>query len=149
MADSLTEVIDKLVQERTFGLEGLEGVKRIKDQAVTLERKLKESQDTVVSRDSSIRSYIGEIAELRGVIEKLRAKDTDVTARETKVRELEMKEAVASAEARTLHGVFGTLFKNVTVREQNLRQLPFSYSNNGGPNTGYSAQPETVERTAE
>jgi hypothetical protein len=149
MADSLTEVIDKLVQERTFGLEGLEGVKRIKDQAVTLERKLKESQDTITGRDISIRSYIAEIAELRTVVDALRAKDADVTKREAKVRELEMKEAVATAEARTMHSVFGTIFRNVIVREQAVKQLPFSNTQNGYSNTGYVAQPESVERTSE
>jgi DNA anti-recombination protein RmuC len=149
MADSLTEVIDKLVQERTFGLEGLEGVKRIKDHAATLEQKLKDSQEAVTGRDMSIRSYISEIAELRAIIEKHHARDADLTKREAKVRELEMREAVSTARAQTMESVFGTIFKNVTVREQNLRQLPFTYSNNGGPSTSYSAQPETVERTSE
>jgi chromosome segregation ATPase len=149
MADSLTDVIDKLVQERTFGLEGLEGVKRIKDQAVTLERKLKESQDLVAQRDREIRSYHDQISELRTIVEKHHALVADLEKRETKVRELEMKEAVSTARAQTMESVFGTIFKNVTVREQNLRQLPFTYSNNGGPSTSYSAQPETVERTSE
>jgi predicted nucleic acid-binding Zn-ribbon protein len=149
MADTLTEVIDRLVQERTFGLEGLEGVKRIKDQAVALERKLKESQDAVAHRDGMIKSYTGEISELRSIIEKLREKDADVTKRETKVRELEMKEAVATAEARTMHSVFGTIFRNVIVREQAMKQLPFSNTQNGYTNSGHMVAPETVERTSE
>jgi predicted RNase H-like nuclease (RuvC/YqgF family) len=144
MTEQLTAVIDDLIRERTFSLEGVESIKKLRDRAAALEAELKRAVDTVAAETKRN-------AELTATNEVLKARDqgmtkreTDVTAREGRITALEKDTAVAQAKADTLNNVFSTIFRNTIVRETANRQVA------PGPSGSYPISvPEAMTRETE
>ena len=150
MDNKLSAAIDELVETRTFNLDALGAITGLRDRAVALDAQVETQKRAIEQRDGAYRELQATQAKAQRDLEAWIAREADLKAREAKVRELELREAVATAKAQTLDGVFGTIFRNVTIREQTLKSVPQQLQQPGG----YSAQvmateTSSVERSAE
>jgi len=149
MTESLQDAIDRLVQEKTFGLDALDGVRSLKTKAAEQDAKIAALNRTLEQRGVEIVTARARISSLEREIEINKARETALEQREAKVRDLELKEAVSTAKGETLGKVFDTIFGNVRVRETAVRQLPFTTVEHGRSYTGFQQAHETVERVNE
>jgi predicted RNase H-like nuclease (RuvC/YqgF family) len=148
-SNTLADLIEQMVAEKTFGLDALASVQALKTKAIEQETKIKNLQILNEQRTEEIAGLRRRISsDERKESERLE-REQKVAEREKRVTEMEKNEAVAMAKASVLQDVFGTIFKNTTIRENNLKALPFTHVNNGHSHSGYQGQRETVERTVE
>ena len=144
MADSssLIAAIDKLVEEKTFGLDALTAIHDLRKKAEalqrdkeTLERESNSKEQGIAKRDSAIREK-GEAIAL---------KDAEIAAykkREQEAFDAIQKAAVAAATAEAYKDALKTVFAPAVFREQVYKSVPVfqPYSGGGGNMT---TQPET------
>lgn len=150
MADKLSDLIDDMVREKTFSLDALDAVKGLRDRAFVQDASIEKLTKTLADRDETIGKMRAQASELSAEITVLKARENSVAEREGKTRDLELKEAAATAKAQALDSVFGTIFRNVTVRETTVKQVPYSNTQPGGyTNTGMMPATESAERTSE
>ncbi|SFT11580.1 hypothetical protein [Methylobacterium sp. yr668] len=150
MDSKLATAIDELVEKRTFGLDALGAIKGLRDKAIEQDARIDELLARVEERDQVIGGLRHEKAQVQAALDAMKAREAEMSAREAKTRDLELKEASATARATAYGEVFGTIFRNVTVRENAIRQLPFKNVQPGGyTNEGFAGVPESSERTSE
>lgn len=97
--DTLVQMIETLVQEKTFSLDALEAIKVLRDKAVKLQEELErknKSLDSALARVSELTVEKAAATEQLGVWKK---RETDLLARERIMYGLEQRTAVAEAKA--------------------------------------------------
>jgi uncharacterized coiled-coil protein SlyX len=150
VADKLSDLIDDMVREKTFSLDALDAVKGLRDRALVQDASIEKLTKTLADRDETIGKMRSQASELSAEITAFKARESSIAEREGKTRDLELREAASTASAGAYREVFGTIFKNVTVRESAMKQLPYSNTQPGGQTfTGFQASSESVERTTE
>ena len=113
----LMDIVDSMITEGTFGLEALEGIKRIKDEAskaqetittlegqvASLDKALKQSNEIVLKQSSVIETLTNKVNEQYGIVEN----------GQKAIYEAEKEKAVSAA---YIH-IMETIFKPHTVRQ--------------------------------
>jgi regulator of replication initiation timing len=130
----LTDMIDRLVTEKTFGLDALDSVKALKNKAERLENELDLTQKRTNKLEGDIAAQIAENARLNLEIGKIAGREAAVKAREEKIHELETASAVARAESSVWERATRIVFAPNTVREKIVRN---SGGGTNGPNSEY------------
>lgn len=153
MADAETPnpilaLIDKAVEEKTFSLDALTAVQKIKEQATKLDRDLKNAQQSLehqkreTDRESTARARAEE------KVKAWDAREAAIVAREAKLTELEKQSAVAQAESRVYFTVIDKMFANrqfrETVMESNMTPVP---SAGGYSQSASGSRSVTTERS--
>lgn len=146
--NALAQMIDKLVEEKTFKLEGLQAIGHLKKEAQEVEARLKYCQDSLE------RALKGNNELSRAKLEVERERDAllkriaDVEAREAKVSQVEQVGAVNAAVANTLRECFQTVFKNTIIRES-VQENRGSWvpGSSAGMGPQYVSTPENTVRT--
>jgi peptidoglycan hydrolase CwlO-like protein len=146
----LTAAIEKLVQEKTFSLDGVKAIEGIRAKAERLETQLDEAHENIRSKDKTIADFRADESARTVRDGKLNERETALAKREQNQTALELKAAVADAQSNTYREMFGTLFRNTTIREHVERATPLvrSYSGGGDYVEDRTAN-ETVIRTTE
>jgi hypothetical protein len=117
MADDILKLIDKAVEEKTFSLEGLGAVQKIKEQAGVLQKRV-EALEAELDRAKTFTSELRNVIVARDTeISVLKGRETAVAARELKMFELEKATAVAEAVRLTIDTMFTRMFANRQYRE--------------------------------
>jgi len=93
----LTDLIDRMVVEKTFSLDALEVVKELKNRAELLEGQLKANRDLAENAKRREEEAKAENALLQMEIGVLKARETAVAEREKTVTAMEQRVAVAEA----------------------------------------------------
>lgn len=141
MADQnqLSNLIDKMVQEKTFSLDALTAIQKLRESALEMERTI-----ALLREDREAQRIVGEelnrkLHEANLQLANIAIREKSVEEREAKIFALEKSEAVANAKSSTLDSMFDRIFRNTIVRETINRDVPLtrSYGNNAG---------DTVER---
>jgi len=122
--EKLTKLIDDLVNQKTFSLDGLKAVEELRKRACDLERTLENAHGRIISMEGVLTETSTELAILRGRENEIVKKDAAIKARESAIFELEKGKAVADAKSEVWSGIFHTIFKNTVVRENVTRSLP-------------------------
>lgn len=152
----LTNMINKLVEEKTFGLDALPAVQKLRDKATELENAnsllLKQLADSVSERTL----LTNKLTDTRSTITEWIQRNAELENRERKVTELEKNTAVAAAQSSVLSHVLDAMLKNTIIRESITKQVPVSNTSGTGPNgsstyTTHEMKPssETITRTEE
>ena len=139
----LTALIDQLVQDRTFSVEGVEAIAALRERAADLEsfNDGLERATTELRREKELAE--GGASRLETELKLCRDREDAVAEREDKVTALELNAACAQARAETFKECFGIVFKNTEVRREMFGSVPVADP------SGYSqSQPtsETVTR---
>lgn len=115
--NDLTRMIDGLVEQKTFGLDALDGVKALRDKASDLEKKLAtataalaEASKTNGMQSDLIRKRDAEISEMR-------EREAALRTRENNVATLEREAAVAKAVQVETREMMKLVFANRQIRE--------------------------------
>lgn len=132
MDNELTKMIDKLVHERVFSMEGLEAVKELRDRCTKFEEELTQARQ----RNGELREKIVELSGERDVLAK-RVKEREeqlkeLREREGKIVEHEKSAAVSKAESAAYKYALDVVFKPNTVREQISKTVPVVRAYTGG-----------------
>lgn len=152
MTDKLTDLIDQMVETKTFSLDALTAIKALKDKAQSQEAQIERLNALSDRQCQVVEDGVTENSKLRAMISAHFEREADLLKREAKVLDLQLAEARAVATAAALRESFGIVFKNTTVREsiQRSTAVPTSI----GPQ-GQFAHPVTmpessvIDRTAE
>ena len=121
MTDKLTDAIDQLVQEKTFSLDALNAVGRLRDRAVAQEQQIRSLETLRESQGRAISDLQEQVRQLAEQEVGLRERERKVAEREAKAQQLEVETAVAVAKSETFGIVFNTIFRNTAVRERVVR----------------------------
>lgn len=144
--DELTKLIDQMVHEKTFSMEGVEAVKALRDQAVALEDQVENLLQDHENDKRDLDGFKAKVLRLEKEGSDLRSRESAVIEREKKMTELEKATAVANAKADTFKECVGLVFRNATLRREMFGQQPVA------DNSGFTtSQPksETVIETVD
>jgi hypothetical protein len=151
MSESLTDIIDRMVQERTFGLEGLEAVKLLKEKATAQTSRIETLERQVENGRTELGAQQARNSELSRQVMNFQTRETELVERERKIFDHEKTAAVATAQSAAYRDVVGMAFRNTTVREHvlsnNPQWVPGQHGN--GPMLMNAHDSKTFERTAE
>ena len=131
----LQAALDAVIQEGTFSLSAVEGVKRLRDENIQfnvtvehLENNIKGlAEDNKVLRDKE-RDYSERLALVA-------TREKEVAKREAEITKLECKAAQENAVANAYKDCFGLVFRNQHVHRSLSGNVPVSGGNNYGPQT--------------
>lgn len=152
---ALLDMIQKMVEDKTFSLEGLQAIAKLRENAVENQTKILRYEEIIKDIKLENERFREVHRELTKNIEDWKAaektKETAMAAREKNVSSLETRTAVAEAKESTLQSVFQTLFKNTVVRESVQRsvvsEIPAQYA--GGYPTTHTRVGDSDTKTIE
>lgn len=151
MADDILKMIDKAVEEKTFSLEGLGAVQKIKEQAGILQKRV-DQLDGDLEQSRRFNSELKTVISARDAeIAVLKGREDALKNREAKMFELEKATAVAEAVRLTFDTMFTRMFANRQYRE-NITDShskaipPAAGSGNSYPTMHTESATRTVER---
>lgn len=132
--DNLVQMIETLVQEKTFSLDALEAIKALRDKAESLQRTLAETQTNLAAQRDLSASLTAERDAIRAELNLWKARETELEKRERSIFALELKAAVAEAKAEA----WQTSMK-ITFAPNLVRNSVQSYGGRSNPNGGYDS----------
>jgi len=112
MTKSAYDLINELVEQKTFSLDALDRVKTLRDQVGELEMK----RDTLMGQNDTLQR---ENNRVKTIESSLSERERAVTEREKNITTLERETAVAKAESAVYRDVVTRMFANRIVREAN------------------------------
>lgn len=127
----IIEIVDKLIQEKTFSLDALSAIEELKEKAAELGNSLSEAQDACNQYDSDLTKSESHLASASLDIEHWEKRESELKEREANVFLNERAKAVAQARAEVFDHCFKTVFANVTIRRNISRQVAVPYSDSG------------------
>lgn len=110
-------LIDKAVEEKTFSLDALIAVQRIKEEATKLEKDLRYARSSIESYKIDLGREQAKRNTAEENVKKWQEREAALVAREAKITELELKTAVAEAESRVYASITDKMFANRILRE--------------------------------
>lgn len=145
--EEVNKLIEKALMEKTFSLEIVDQIKRMRDDYISME--------TSLERTTELNKGLVKInTELSEQNNKLTAHDEDVSSREKVVKEKEDKQALETLKLqhaiegkKDIKELFGIVFKNPVVRSNVYKNTSVPVSVNGYVNT--HAGSENENSTAE
>lgn len=147
MSNDLLKQIDELVANKTFNLDALDGIKKIKDGLESSERERKSLQTKYDGLYETSCSQIDEIERIKNVNKILQEEIDNINAYQAKAREAMWEKEVAKAQADAYKDALYTVFKPATVRETVHQTIPISQTYNG--NTMVSQYHQETKTTKE
>lgn len=133
--NDLTELIDKLITERTFSVEGVKAIEALRIKAEAQSAELKRKDDAIESNRKTISNLEAGLDSARTEIERINKDLADLRARESKIADHEKARAVAEATASAYKDAMQIVFKPNTVRETIFDSVPIAQAQPGGYST--------------
>lgn len=128
--EKITEMIDALVAEKTFSLEGVKAIEAVRAKAEALQRTL---ESTALERDSARKERelaVNDAAVKARTISEWEQRSATIATREKTMTEKEQTAAVQTATAATFRECFAMVFRNVEVRREMFGTVPPNASAN-------------------
>ena len=146
MSKNLLEQIDDLVANKTFNLDALDGIKKIKDELSITLKQLDEANKKINSQSREIDRLGDQERQLLAVCAERAKEIADakelIEAGKKALYEAEKHKAVADA----WQNAMGMVFKPATVRETVYQSIPFSQNYGGNPVvTSYQQETKTTK----
>lgn len=129
MNGELTALIDKLVTEKTFSVDGVKAIEQLRQKAAAQEEKivrLEANARDLTARNAAVESERNQLRETAAAWTK---REAELSAREAKAGEHEKKAAVAEAQAGAYMFALTTVFKPNSVREMVTKSVPIAQGN--------------------
>lgn len=139
--------IDKLVEEKTFNLDALSAIQKLREQAVELDRKLKYAEHSKAELKIERDHKNTRITSLEKELKTWTDRESALRARELTVTELEKSTAVQGAIAQTYATIVDKMFANRVVRENFTESISRPIANGQyGVNYHTETRTETTEK---
>lgn len=146
--EEINKLVDDLIVEKTFSLEIVEKIKKMRDDFLAMEEKEKQTSE----RNSELTTQNSKLVEENN---RLKAHDEGVTNREKVVAEKEAKQALqdlklehAVDKHKEMKELLGIVFKNPVVRETAYKNTNVPVAQNGYVSNfaGSESEGKTVEK---
>ena len=136
MDTRLQDVLDGIIQDKTFSMEAVDAIKALRDDLQKEKderaRLLTELQVIELNRDR----LADDFKEVDGELSRWRSREDDLLKRESKISQLEKAEAVAQAKADAVGLCFDSVFRNTVFREEFNKSIPCGVDEFGNPRSG-------------
>jgi hypothetical protein len=139
--DTLLELVNKLVEEKTFSVEGVKAIENIRQQVLIDTARIKELEEDIKRYYDKNTELMATEVRLKKEVEEWKAKEKAIADREKTIHVHEIRTAVAEAIASTMREMNQLVFKNTIIRENVQRTVVESVP---GMHTG--AYPTTSTR---
>lgn len=150
MTTEIDTLFKKLLEEKTFSLEAIDGIKKLRDETSSLQNQVQRNLEQIETMKKEKSEISTSLETFRTREATLNDRERKVTEREVKMTELEKGTAVAAAKFEVLDNFTSRLLANRIIRESvNMNvPIPIPSSNNGGG--GYvGSGTESGQRTTE
>ena len=145
--EDLNKVLDKVIEERTFSLEAVEAIKRLREELDVTKVKLTElnlDYESLKSDFNSLEQFKEQSdSEIKGWSNRFK----ELKEREKRITDLEKSEAVASVSYDVASRFLDALLKNTVFREQTQKTLATPVK--GGSGSGGYTQLDNVTETTQ
>lgn len=145
---TLTELIDKLITEKTFSLDGVKAIEQMRQKAEAQEARIAEQKTTVDDLRKENATLRSENGRLSATLDDARKNEAALASREAMVVRHETARAVAEASMAAYKDAMTIVFRPNTVRETAQRNYQSQYYTPGSqfPNTSTMSMPESSVR---
>lgn len=116
MSDIL-KMIDELVEQKTFSLDALSAIKALREEAKVQAAEIVKLKDSVKYQEAEKQRFERDLRHAESKLDKIAAREQAVAERESKITQLELDKAVASASLTSFKEACGMFLKNTIVRE--------------------------------
>lgn len=144
--NDLLAFIDKMVEQKTFGLDALKAISELRDKAEALNERLAVEKRNAERRAEDIRQRDARLASLESKVAALALRETAVADREAKATELEKRVAVAEAKHMATVETAAMFLRNSLVRESVQKTIVVPGGIGGSGSAGYT-MPVTETKT--
>jgi regulator of replication initiation timing len=144
--DEITKLVEKVLVEKTFSLEIIDQIKKIRDDYNDLEKKFKEKETINKELYETNLKLSTENSDLKSKGESVSNREKIVAEKESKqaLNDLELKQAQESKTE--IKELFGIVFKNPIVRENVYKNKAIPNNQYGGYNTASESENKTIEK---
>jgi len=143
----LTELIESLIEEKTFSLEGVKAIEEMRQKAAAQEARIEATANEIKEARLEILSLETANSKLATAMALTEKREHDLAAREKAAFENEKKAAVSTAESSAYKHAFEIVFRSNTVRETIHHSVPVARNQPGGySNVEYHSETKTVAR---
>lgn len=139
----ITDLIDKIVEESTFSVKGVDAIKALRDKAAAQEREIVSLNATIKEGSAANDSLRTENGRLKEHNARLVAREDDLKKREDAMTKIEKEAAVNAAKAEAYRDSMQIVFKPHTVREMVSKSVPVNHPQYG---TQYHSESGTTTR---
>lgn len=143
----VSALFNKLLVEKTFSMEALEGIKVLRDKAVKLEEDLKKALYSRDQYERELQRATQQIQNNESKKDALAAREAVVSKRETDMTKLEINSMVASAKFEVMSQFTSLLLKNRQIREEAMGSTPMPAIGGGYPTSAPTSN--SVTKTEE
>ena len=124
MDSRLQEVLDGIIQDKTFSMEAVGAIKALRDDLQEEKDKSAKLFDELMAAEKQNDSLSDEYRRINDEIRGWQARDEDLGKRESNIAMLERSEAVAQSKADAIGLCFDTVFRNTVFRESFNKTVP-------------------------
>lgn len=120
-SDKLSNIIDELVKEKTFNLEGVAAVNQLREKALKLESDFEYTKKELTSVRDSLTKTSEKLSQKDIELSEWKSREASLKKREDEITNLEKQAAVADAKSFVYDSVFTRIFANRVVRENTFQ----------------------------
>lgn len=146
--NKFNQMIDALVQEKTLGLEGIDAVKKLKEEYERLQQRFQDVCAKYESEHTSLMSLHEINNKLVSENALYQKKEHEITLREQKMTRLEIEGECANKMVTHTLNMFNTVFNNAALKTNVYRNVGIPVPGNPGGN-GMCATPGFVHNQTE
>ena len=143
MSNELTILIDKLVEDKTFSLEGVKAITQLKDKAILQEKKIEELESYKKDAFIQILTIENDKKDLESKLRNIEEREKKVRDQEIAIEVIKTKLDMLNATKKDLFDLVGMIFKSPIIRENVIGNVPVS----PGPNGQYPVTIPTNQST--
>ena len=136
MDTRLQDVLDGIIQDKTFSMEAVDAIKALRDDLQKEKDKNKELQAEIEAIEKRADSLFDKNKDIICENESWKLREEGLLARESKIGQLERAEAVAQAKADAVGLCFDSVFRNTVFREEFNKSIPCGVDQFGNPRSG-------------
>jgi hypothetical protein len=129
MSTELTKMIDDLVEQKTFTLDGLKAVQELREQAIALTEKNRNNEDVLKGTKADLQARNNELVKANAELAKFKDMETALVEREKKQTKLECDVEKHKALAEQGKEFVQLIFRNQTVMTSTMKHIPIAGSN--------------------
>lgn len=146
MSDKLTKLIDEIIEQKTFSLDALDSIKKLRDKAQEQESALKFKDEMLDAKKTIELTIRAEMAVQATQLATWKTREDELKKRELTMTALEKSSAIADAKATSYIEFARLVFANRITREKVLHSTPVVIPTPGGSYTTVNTTTEDVSR---
>lgn len=147
--DSLDKIINKVVEERTFSVEAVAGIKQLRDEHKLAQAKLRDATRALNSQEKTIRDLTTTVNAFESDELARKTEDERLVKQEQELHTKEIEQAADKATATATTHCFDQVFRNIGIRREMFGRHPIPVEGSGSGMSGMIVSSDVNESTEE